>query len=81
MTAGTNVMATTRATATASAIAGPKVRTAGDDATSSAPTPAATVSPAAATIGANVATLRRAATSRGRPSTSSPRSPDRKYTT
>ncbi len=79
--AGTRVTDTTRATSTASAIAGPNVRNSGDWATISAAVPAATVRPATVTIGPNVIAARLAASSRGRPVRSSALTPDTKKMT
>jgi hypothetical protein len=72
------VTATTTEIRTASASAGPKARIAGDRATTRADTPATIVAPATSTIGANVAVVRLAASSRSRPCASSARIPDRK---
>lgn len=79
-TAGTSVTATTSPISTVRANPGPSPRNSAERATRSAAVPAATVSPATATIGAVRAVARSTAWREGAPAASSPRRLDRKNT-
>ena len=78
--AGISVSDTTIDTSTVAASPGPNARSRPPRATSSAPVPAATISPAASTIGADSAVESRTAWSRSAPSASRLRMPERKNT-
>ncbi len=78
--AGMSVSDTTMDTSTVAASPGPKARSRPPRATSSAPVPAATINPAASTIGADSAVESRTACRRSAPSASRLRIPERKNT-